>query len=211
MLFIDCVNAVLKEWICTRRQLVLYLSGFYFALALLPVYHLNLSVGHVSSIWHTNHQLPHLVNSGGFLACSKEYISPHVIMGSQRVHKAQVSHGKECKESRSVVLESMAGKIGGLQWNVGVEERVVYKYKQEKGSIDYPKFGNVSVKKKLDMKEKNDIFTIPLLWALQNFNSQPQITYKYNLNYIFLFCFFFYLEPTSIVQRLMFFCCNQFL
>lgn len=177
-----------------------------------PVYHLSLSAGHASSTWHTNRQLPHLVNSGGFLPCSEKYISPHVIMGSQRVHKVQVSLEKQSKGSRSVVLESTAGKIRGLQWNVGVEERVVHKYKQEKGSIDYPKFGNGSLKKKKKIWKKNDIFTIPVLWALQNFNSQPQVTYKYNLNDTFSFCLFiFYLEPTSIVQRLLFFYCNQFL
>lgn len=60
-----------------------------------------ISISHVSSTRYINHQVPHLVNPGGFPAHSEKCISQHVIQGSQRVHKAQISHENQCKQSKS--------------------------------------------------------------------------------------------------------------
>lgn len=49
-----------------------------------------------------NHQVPHLMNPGGLLAHSEKCISPHVVQGSQRVHKAQISHEKQCKPAKAL-------------------------------------------------------------------------------------------------------------
>lgn len=78
----------------------------------------------------------HLVNPGGFPEHPGKRISPRVVQGSQRAHKAQISHEKQCKQSNSIVPEPTAATIRSLQWNAGAGERPVCEQRQEKDSFD---------------------------------------------------------------------------